>query len=70
MNEFFKNLTESDRHNLCDIAWFIKGLNFRGHSSDSPFGGDHEQTLEKVIRGISTKVSDENRAAKASIKGS
>lgn len=49
------DLTEVDRHNLCDIAWFLKGFS---HSDKNPFCGDHDETLEKVIRMISAQLKD------------
>lgn len=51
----FESLNETDRANLCDIAWFIKGLNSSG---SSPFVKDHEDTLGKVIGSLSNQIQD------------
>lgn len=45
----FNDLTEEDRHNLADIAWFIEGFN---HAEKSPFGDAHVRTLNKTIEAI------------------
>jgi hypothetical protein len=52
----FALLTDTDRMNLCDIAWFLKGFE---HSDKNHFGSDHQATLEKCIRAISQKVRKE-----------
>ena len=54
----FDSVTNDDRLNLCDIAWFLKGLK---HGGNSPFT-DQEQTLEKIIKCISQKVREDDKA--------
>lgn len=47
-------LTETDRDNLCDIVWWMKGYK-RGNDNSlngSDFCEDHLQTLDKVIRSL------------------
>jgi len=58
MEDYFKNINAIDRMNLCDIAWYLKGLK---QSDDNPFIGDHHETLEKLIKAIASKVNDEKR---------
>lgn len=57
----FEKLTKIDRDNLCDIAWFLKGLKI---SKESPFGEDHDETLRKLCMSIADKVDEDNRQAK------
>lgn len=59
----FEKLTEIDRLNLCDIAWFLKGLKT---SNKSPFSEDHCDTLRKVIICIADKVDEDRGEAKQS----
>lgn len=47
-----QSLNESDRLNLADIAWFMRGLNYGKEKQDQPFDPDHFRTIEKVISAI------------------
>lgn len=55
----FNSLTEADRANLCDIAWFIRGMQFGKDKHEQTFGEEHSQTLAHVIGAIANKLSDE-----------
>jgi hypothetical protein len=57
----YKDLTEQDRLNLCDIAWFIKG--YRSAKPECGLDEDHESTLLRIANAISNrpKEYDENR---------
>lgn len=60
------SLTDLDRLNLCDIAWFLRGINYGKDKADQPFSPDHFQTLEHIIGGITNKLSDEKMEFKRS----
>lgn len=55
----FNSLTESDRLNLCDIAWFIRGMQYGRQKHEQTFGEEHSQSLEHVISALSNKINDE-----------
>jgi hypothetical protein len=60
MNIKLTDLTELDRLNLADIAWFIRGLNFGKEKQDQPFDDAHFNTLERVIVAIRKHELDRN----------
>lgn len=64
------SLTEADRLNLCDIAWFIRGMQYGKEKHEQIFGEEHSQTLEHVIQGISNKLSDEKLKANDQVRNS
>lgn len=47
----WNKLTDTDRSNLCDIVWFLKGLSA---SDKSPFT-DQVNSLESVIKALGDK---------------
>jgi hypothetical protein len=49
-------LTEEDRLNLADIAWFMRGLNYGKEKHDQPFADYHFNSLEKAIEAIRDQV--------------
>lgn len=53
----FNKLTAQDRYNLCDIAWFLKGM--KTHP-DFPFT-DQIESLEKAILAIGDKVRHDDK---------
>lgn len=63
MTNAFDNVTDQDRLDLCDLAWYLKGLKAGG---DSPFTSQGE-TVEKIIRCISQKVREDESNAKRGI---
>jgi len=59
------NITQSDHDNLADIAWFIKGLNFRVDAiEESPFSSSHEESLKNVLRAIKDELNKAKRESK------
>jgi len=59
-------LTETDRDNLCDIVWWMKGYK-RGNDNSlngSDFCEDHLQTLDKVIRLLRELLNKQNHDRK------
>ncbi len=47
-------LTETDRDNLCDIVWWLRGYKKGADNSfnDCPFHQDHLDTLDKTVRAL------------------
>lgn len=56
----FSQLTETNRADLCDIAWFLKGL--KQGNPDIPLMGCHDESLRKVIMSIADRIdADKNK---------
>jgi hypothetical protein len=59
----YEDLTEMDRLNVCDIAWFIKG--YRAAKPECALEECHETTLLRIANAISNrpKENDKTRAS-------
>jgi hypothetical protein len=49
----YDDLTEMDRLNVCDIAWFIKG--YRSAKPECGLDEDHENTLLRIANAIKNR---------------
>ena len=53
-HEFCQSLTQEDRHNLCDLVWWMKGYHAGAEKNfnDCPFGEHHFKTLGKLVENM------------------
>jgi ribosome modulation factor len=55
-------ITEHNRDNLCDIAWWLKGYKAGADNSfnNCPFNEDHLRTLREVIEGMRDELNKQD----------
>jgi len=57
-----KWITEYDRDNVCDIAWWIKGYiaGAKENYENCPFTEDHLRTLSNIASGMRESLNNSN----------
>lgn len=56
-------ITEHNRHNVCDIVWWLKGYMAAAKDSfdNCPFTEDHQKTLSAIAEGMRDTLFEEQK---------